>query len=293
MAPRDLALAAVTSVIWGLAFVATKLALDGFSPTQLAALRFIVAALPILVLPRPRVPWVMLAAIGLSLFAGQFILLFFAYAHGLPPGLASVTQQMQVFFTVPLAAVVLRDVPTSRQSLGMTIAFCGLVLIGFTMGGDLTFAALGLALAAAFSWAIGNVLVMITGPVAMVPLMAWASLVVPLPALALSAILDTDANMVTAIAGASWLAIASAIYLGTLSTNIAYAAWSHLLTRYPAALVAPFALLVPCTGVVASALIFHETFSPIRYLGMALILTGVATVVLPLEWLRCRRDPKR
>ena len=267
MTPRDMALAVLTSVIWGLAFVATKFGLDGFSAPQLTAFRFIVAAVP--------------------------VLLFLAYAHGMPPGLASVTQQMQVFFTVPLAIVFFRDIPTLRQSLGMVIAFCGLALIGFTVGGDLTFAALGLALAAALSWAIGNILVKFTGPVAMVPLMAWASLVAPLPALALSVILDPDPNLLTAISGAPWLAIASAIYLGTLSTNIAYAAWSHLLTRYPTAQVAPFALLVPCTGVVASAVIFHETFSPIRYLGMALILSGVAVVVLPAGWLRVRRSSKR
>jgi hypothetical protein len=59
----------------------------------------------------------------------------------------------------------------------------------------------------------------------------------------------------------------SAIYLGTLSTDIAYAAWSRLLTRYPTALVAPFALLVPCIGAIASALVFDEKFSFTRYVG--------------------------
>jgi O-acetylserine/cysteine efflux transporter len=88
----------------------------------------------------------------------------------------------------------------------------------------------------------------------------------------------------TAISGASWLAIASGIYLGTLSTNIGYAVWSHLLTRYPTALVTPFALLVPCTGVVASALIFNEKFALTRYLGMTLIILGIGVVVWPRAW---------
>jgi O-acetylserine/cysteine efflux transporter len=57
-----------------------------------------------------------------------------------------------------------------------------------------------------------------------------------------------------------------------------------LLTRYPTALVAPFALLVPCIGAIASALVFDEKFSFTRYVGMALILCGVAIVVLPLTW---------
>lgn len=45
-----------------------------------------------------------------------------------------------------------------------------------------------------------------------------------------------------------------------------------------------FALLAPCTGVLSSALIFREVFSPMRYAGMALILAGLAVVVLPTDW---------
>jgi len=47
--------------------------------------------------------------------------------------------------------------------------------------------------------------------------------------------------------------------------------------------VAPFALLSPCTGVVSSVLIFGEVFSPARLAGMALILFGLAVIVLPAE----------
>jgi O-acetylserine/cysteine efflux transporter len=45
--------------------------------------------------------------------------------------------------------------------------------------------------------------------------------------------------------------------------------------------VAPFALIAPCTGVLASALVFREVFGPIRYAGMLLILGGLAVIVLP------------
>jgi O-acetylserine/cysteine efflux transporter len=281
MARRDIALAILTTIIWGLAFVATRFALDGFSAAQLAALRFIVAAIPALFLPRPQMSLIMLTAIGTFLFTCQFILLFLAYDHGLPPGLASVTQQTQIFFTVPLAAIFLRDLPTRRQLLGIGVAVCGLALIGASVGGDLTFAALAFALAGASSWAVGNVLVKIAAPPAVGPLIAWASLAVPLPALAMSLAVDVNRNLLDTITGATWLAIASVVYLGTLSTNVAYAVWSHLLKRYPTAMVTPFALLVPCTGVVASALIFQETFGALRLGGMALIIAGLAIIVLP------------
>jgi O-acetylserine/cysteine efflux transporter len=48
MKPADMALAVLTFVIWGLAFVATKIALENFSPPQLTALRFLIACLPAL-----------------------------------------------------------------------------------------------------------------------------------------------------------------------------------------------------------------------------------------------------
>ena len=149
-------LAALVAAIWGLAFVATKIGLESFSPAQLTALRFLIACFPVLVLPRPNVSWVRLLLIGMTLFTGQFLFLFFAFTLGMPPGVASVTQQMQVFFTVMLAAIFLREIPTARQSVGMTVAFVGLASIGLSVDASLTWLGLGLALAGAASWAIGN-----------------------------------------------------------------------------------------------------------------------------------------
>jgi O-acetylserine/cysteine efflux transporter len=273
-------LAALTSVVWGLSFVATKYGIIGFSAPQLTAFRFLIACLPVFVVPRPKIPWSSIMLIGLTLFAGQFLLLFFAYAQGLPPGVASVSQQMQVFLTVLLAAVFLRDIPSLRQCAGMAIAFAGLVLIGLTAGADLKLTALALALAGALSWAIGNVLVKRASGCGLFPLMVWCSLIPPLPALAISSISD-ERSLLAAVATAPWTSIAAAVYLGTAATIFGYATWGRLLQRYPTAVVAPFALLSPCTGIVAAALVFGEVFSPLRYVGAAFILAGLAVVVLP------------
>src|SRR5260221_4455066 len=164
--------------------------------------------------------------------------------------------------------------------VGMAVAFAGLATIGLTVGGDLTPLALGLALAGAFSWAVGNVLVKRHAEVPIFPLVVWCSLVPPLPWLLISSVYDSR-SLVTAVSGASWLSLAATLYLGTLTTIFGYAVWGRLLQRYPAALVAPFALLSPCTGIVASAALLGEVFTPLRYAGMALILAGVVVVVLP------------
>src|SRR5215471_16688181 len=264
MRVRDMGLAVLTSVIWGFAFVTYRFGLESFSPAQLTVLRFVFAALPIVVVPRPKLAWGMIALIGLILFAGQFILLMTSYALGMPAGLGSVTQQTQAVFTVALAAIFMREFPKPREGIGMVVAFAGLALIALTVGGDLEPAALALAVAAATCWAIGNLLVKRTGDEPVFALMVWASLVAPWPVLAFSYAVDPQPSLIHAITHASWLSLAVAFYLGVPSTLVGYGLWGYLLQRYPAATVAPFSLLVPATGIISSALILGERFSPLR-----------------------------
>lgn len=198
----------------------------------------------------------------------------------MPPGLASITMQVQAFFTIMIAALALRDIPTRRQAVGIGIAFLGLVLIGLSVGGDLTYLGLGLTLAGALSRAIGNVLLKRLHDVEMLPLMVWLSLVPPLPALAISAFADDPLSLPAAVASASWLSIAAALYMGFVATVFAYAVWGHLLRTYPTALVAPFALLAPCTGAVCSAIVLGERFGPLRSVGMVMILIGLVITLM-------------
>jgi O-acetylserine/cysteine efflux transporter len=280
MSEHHTALAILISIIWGCAFVATKLGLQSFAPSQLTALRFPIACLPAVLLQRPALRWTTLLGIGLTLFAGQFLLLFFAMELGLPPGVASITQQMQAFFTVLLAALFLQERPNARQITGMCITFAGLALIGTTIGGDLTGAGLLLGLGSALSWAVGNILVKGNPGQPMLPFMVWLSLVPPLPALVVSYLSRDGETLITAMTYASRISLASAIYLGAIATVAAYAIWGKLLARYSTAQVAPFALIAPCAGTVGSWLVFGEVFGPLRYVGMVLILVGVAVTVL-------------
>jgi O-acetylserine/cysteine efflux transporter len=281
MLPRDVALAVLVAAIWGFTFVTTRIALDEFSPPQLAALRFVIAASPIVVLPRPAVPWAVLIPIGLTLYTGQFLFQFFGIASGMPPGLASVVVQTQVFFTVLLAALALGERASPRQVAGLGLAGAGLLAIAATVGQGLTGIGLALTLVAAVSWAVGNVLLKRVGSAAMLPLVVWLSVIPPLPSLALSMVLDGPRDLVRALGAASPLGLACVLHLGLVATVLAYAIWAGLLRRYPAAAVAPFALLAPVVGAGASALVFGERFGAVRLAGMALVLLGLAATMLP------------
>jgi O-acetylserine/cysteine efflux transporter len=262
------------------AFVATRIGLDAFSPPQLVVLRFAVAAVPVLFLRRPAVPWSALVTVGLTLFAGQFLFQFFGIARGMPPGLASVIVQTQALFTIVFAAAALGERPAPAQWAGSAIALAGLGLIGLSVGGEFAPAAFALTLVSPVSFGVGNVLLKRLGAADMTALTAWLSLVPPLPALVLSLAVDGPRALPRALAAAPALSLAAAVFLGVVATSLAYALWGALLRRHPAATVAPFALLVPLVGALASALAFGERFGGLRLAGMALVLVGLAVIVL-------------
>ena len=153
------------------------------------------------------------------------------------------------------------------------------MLIALTIGADLPAAALVLALSGALSWAVGNLLLKRVRGVPIFSLVVWCSLVPPIPMPLLSALWD-EAPLPSATIHASWAGLGGALYLGAAATSV-YAIWGGLLGRYPAAAVAPLALLSPVAGVVASAVVFGERFTAMRYAGMALILAGLGIIVLP------------
>lgn len=281
MTPAHLALVLAVVIIWGLTFVATRWALDDFSPPQLTALRFLIAAAPALVLARPPVPWRTLIPVGLTLFLGQFLLQFFGIALGMPPGLAAVVVQTQALFTILFAALALGERPSRREWTGTAVAFAGLAVIGLTVGRDLTLIGLALCALSAVSWGVGNVLVKRLPPVDMLRLMVWLSLIPPLPSLVLSLALDGPYALATVLATSSWLGRVSVLYIGVVATILGYAIWGALLRRYPAATVTPFALLIPFVAAYASSLAFGERFGSLRLAGMALVLLGLAVIVAP------------
>jgi O-acetylserine/cysteine efflux transporter len=281
MQPRHIALAVLLSVVWGLNFVVISVALGGFPPLLLAVIRFCIAAVPVLFLPRPAMPWGALIAISLTLFVGQYGLLFPAMMVGMPAGIASILLQVQAFFTIAIAAAVLHERPTARQLAGGAIALIGLAVVATTTGtGGITLPGLILAVGSAVAWAIGNVLLRRAGHIDMMAAVAWMALIAILPLLALSLTIEGPARLTSALTHATWLTAGAALYIGLLSTTFGFGVWTHLLKLYPAATVAPFSLLVPVTGTLSAALLLHESFGVVRLAGMALILAGLAVLVI-------------
>jgi O-acetylserine/cysteine efflux transporter len=61
-----------------------------------------------------------------------------------------------------------------------------------------------------------------------------------------------------------------------MASLVGYTIWNMLLGRYPAAVVAPFALLTPPIGLVAAAVALGQVPNALELAGSALLVGGVA-----------------
>ncbi|MGV8833154.1 MAG: EamA family transporter [Devosia sp.] len=272
---RDLLLALGVVTLWGLNFVAIKWGVDEVSPFLLTALRYIGCALPaIFFVRRPNVSWGLLLAYGMSVGVLQFSFLFSAVRLGMPAGLASLVMQMQVFFTLGLAAMFLGERPTPLRLTGAGIALLGLCTIGAEHIGGAVLIPLLMTLLAAFFWSVSNIVTKRAGKVDMFAFVIWGSLVPPLPMLALSLLLEGPGPLL-ALPFISPQAIFSVLFIAYGSTLLGYGGWAILLGRYPAGLVTPFALLVPVIGFAAAFVFLGEAVSALEMLGSLLIFAGL------------------
>lgn len=275
MAPKDLLLALVVIVAWGLNFVVIRVGLDGLPPMLLGALRFVLAALPVFFVRRPNLPWRWLIAYGATISLGQFVFLFQAMANGMPAGLASLVLQSQAFFTLAFAALFLGERMRGASLLGLLIAGGGLLLIGLQNGHSTTLLGIVLTLIAASMWAMGNVLTRKFGKVNLMGLVIWGSLIPPIPFFLLSLWLEGPQRIEHALLNIGMSSVLALLYLALVATLLGYGLWSRLLSRYPAGQVAPFSLLVPVVGLSSSAVLLGERLSTLQWAGAGLVMLGL------------------
>jgi O-acetylserine/cysteine efflux transporter len=276
MSPRDLILALLVVIVWGLSFIAIRWGVDEVAPLLMTALRYTFAALPAVFLVRkPNVAWRVLIAYGLAIGVGQFGFLYVAVKLGMPPGLGSLVVQLQVFFTIGLAVIFLGERPKPVQWLGALVAFAGIGVIGLERLEGAALIPLLMTIAAAFCWAAGNTVTKQAGKIDMLGFVVWSSLVPPIPLLAMSLLFEGPGAIPAAIQNITWLGGGSLLFMAWIATLFGYGTWSVLLARYPAGVVAPLALLVPVSGAGAAALLLGETISTLEIAGSVLVFAGL------------------
>lgn len=288
-----LLLAVAVMAVWGTNFVVIAFALEHLPPLLLAALRFALVFMPMaLFVKRPNVPLWNLAAYGVLIGAGQFGLLFLAMKNDITPGLASLVVQSQIFFTIGLSMRISGERVRTYQWFALALATSGITLIFLNSEGGTTPLGLALTLSAALCWALGNITARKAGGVPMLPYIVWSSIFAVPPLVLLAFVFEgwpaIEQGLRQADAGA-WAAV---LWQSVGNTMFGYTAWQWLLTKHPAAVVTPMALLVPIFGMSASAIVLGEPMPGWKLVAAGLVLAGLAlnlTWLLAQERLRSRR----
>ncbi len=279
---RDVALALLVVTIWGANFVVIEVGLRGMPPLFFTTLRFLFAALPLaLFVRRPQVPFHLLAAWGLAQFAVQFFLLFTGIALGMPPGLASLVIQLQAFFTIGLARVLLGEHARANQLLGAAIALAGMGVVAAHMDQPGTLLGLALVIASGVSWACANIVVKRVGRADALGLAVWGSVVACVPLAVATVAVEGWPAVHATLRGMGWASWAAVLFQSYPNTLLGFGVWSLLMRRYTAAQVAPYSLLVPVVGMGCAALVLGEPLPGWKFVAGALVLGGLALNQLP------------
>jgi len=278
--PRHRLVACLVAAIWGANFLAIHASLAQFPPLFLVALRFALIAVPtVLFVPRPAVAWRWLIGYGVGFGVLQFTFLYTGMAAGMPAGLASLVLQASGPITLALGAGLLGERVRPRQWVGVATALGGLALVGVSRAANAGLVPFLLVLAGAAGWALGNLANRLARPDSALRLTLWMSIVVPIPMLAASLVVEGPAAIAQSLAtslspaaGPAWIGLAYTVVIGTI---VGSGLWTWLMSRYPAGTVAPFSMLVPVVGIAGAALTLGEWPTPLELAGGLVVITGV------------------
>ncbi len=284
--PRLMALLAIT--LWGLSFVATRVALAEVGPVPLIAARLVLGAafLVLLLARRGRLGALRAAASWPLAVLGFFGIAFHQLLQAYALRLTSAVHTGWLIGLIPiwsalLAARFLGERFTATKTAGLVLGFLGALLV-ITRGrlaadtlalpgtrGDL------LILLSTVNWAVytivGRSLMQRLEPGAATTFMLLVGLVAVLPFVfaggGVAALLHASAR--------AWVAIA---FLGVGCSGLGYLLWSAALERLPASKVAAFLYLEPLVTLAAAAAYLHEPVGLTTVVGGLIVLAGVALV---------------
>jgi drug/metabolite transporter (DMT)-like permease len=286
LSPRLLAFAAI--VLWGLSFVATRVALREISPVTLVFARWVLGlALLLAIQAWQRKPLLpprgSLGALALMGFIGVF------FHHMLQSYALTTTSAIRTGWLIGLiplwsaliAIVFLRERPGPLKLAGLAIGFAGAALIvtrgevaanGLPMPttrGDL------LILASTLNWAIYTALGYVTIRRLGSLRATTGAIVFGLAMLAVPFVLLQGWNELPRLSTLGWSAVA---FLGLGCSGLAYLFWYQALEKVDSTSVASFLYLEPLVTLAAAVPLLGEPVTALTVLGGVIVLAGVALV---------------
>ncbi len=259
--------------VWGFNFVATRVALEVFSPMQMTFARSFLTLVILLPWWKPFKPISpKLLASAMSIGAVSYYLLYAAI--GMTESLTTVAVGTQMF--PPLSALItwlfFRERISPRKWLGILIATTGAIYLTGATTSTLSVTALGLTFLSVLFYSAGSIIIGKSTSVSVWRMLAWISAVSLIPLGLMTAATGPLYPDLSLMQVQHWLALLFAVVLSAL---LGQATLFYLYGKYPVSDVVPWALLIPVFAGFSSILIYGESISLSLLLGGAIVLLGV------------------
>ena len=276
---KDTFVASLVPIFLGFGFVIAKPAFESFPPILLMGLRFMFAA-SILIWWFP-IPWGYLKKIFIISFIANTLQYSITYSglDLIDASAAVLIVQTEVPFGVIFAYFMLKEKPTIRALIGISIAFIGVYILTGSPNLDGKFIGIGLTILGSATWALGQVIVKpLSKELNPLALVAWLALFSGPILIFLSAMIDGNTiNYLTNARFDHWII---AIYIGFIMQPITYGCFYYVLKNNPLYKVLPIVTMgIPPTGLLAAIFILGDNPTQELYTCGALIIVGVILIV--------------
>ena len=279
-------------VLWGYAWITSKIGLEYASPMDVVALRLELGVLTLFIgllsTGRPLRPrhWQALVMIGL-IQTGAFLLLnTWALSEG-GPGKTSVLVFTMPFWVLVFAWPLLHERIQGLQWVSVVLAIVGLLFVLEPWQMHTSLFSKTLAVVAGMCWAIGVVYAKrLHNREEVEPLSFtfWQMIVGLIPILIAQALFDRQP-----IIWSNTFVVVT-LFNGVLATGIGWLAWLYVLHRLPAGTTSLSSLGIPVIAIVASWLQLGEEPGKSELIGMLLI--GIALALLSYLSIRRHEEPE-
>ena len=276
---KDTLIASLVPIFLGFGFVIAKPAFESFPPILLMGIRFTFAA-SILIWWFP-IPRGYLKKIFIASFIANTLQYSITYTglNYIEASSAVLLVQMEVPFGVIFAYFMLKEKPTLRALIGITIAFIGVYILTGSPNLDGKFFGIALTILGSAIWALGQVIVKpLSKEINPLALVAWLALFSGPILISLSAIIDGNTiNYLTKASFDHWLI---AIYIGFFMQPITYGCFYYVLKNNPLYKVLPIVTMgIPPTGLLAAIFLLGEKPTAELFIGGAIIIFGVIMII--------------
>ena len=276
---KDTIIASLVPIFLGFGFVIAKPAFESFPPILLMGIRFIFAA-SILIWWFP-IPKSYLKKIFIASFIANTLQYSITYTglNLIDASAAVLLVQTEVPFGVIFAYFILKEIPTIRALVGISVAFFGVYILTGSPNLDGKFVGIALTILGSAIWALGQVIVKpLSKEINPLALVAWLACFSGPILIGISNIIE--GNSLYYITNASINHWMIAIYIGFIMQPVTYGCFYYVLKNNPLYKVLPIVTMgIPPTGLLAAIFILGEKPTTELFIGGSVIIIGVIMIL--------------